>query len=141
MKKVLLIILITFIALQGVTAEEHYNVPVVEYFERQIGYNTWAFIGISTNNSRFTDIFIVITHLNLVTFNRRLANIIRDTGVVSIQDSEKTLDATLAAYTIGTEDILEIGGLSVLYLFPGTDATDFPHEAARQARLRSQNRN
>jgi len=136
-KKILLIILIAFTAIIKINAEELYDKPVVEYYEDMIGENTWAFIGVDTNGDKFADLFILIRPLEVM-LARRMANMIQNSGVVSIDDRNKSYSATLGAYTIRHNDLLEIGGRSVLELFPGQSSGTFPTENTRQQRLQSQ---
>jgi len=118
------------------SAAEIYNAKVVEYFEETIGSTDCAYAGVDTDDDGFADMIIIIEPLDVMIY-RRLANFIKQIKLVSYEDSRKIYDRELGNYTIGARYILEVGGKSVLEIFPGKRA-DFPAEAARQARLLSE---
>ena len=134
MKVVLIALLIALTAEMGIVADEIFNAKVVEYFERKIGSSTWAFVGIDTTSDGLADIFITIRPLEYM-LSGRLANHVKNAGIVSVEDKNKIYGKYLGAYELGQEAILEIGGRSVLDIFPG-EQIDFPLEAARQERLK-----
>jgi hypothetical protein len=139
-QKFLLVILLILCGNMRIFAEELFNKPVVEYFERRYENinTTEAFVGIDSNGDELADTFIYIQPLEHMLL-RRLANAIKTTGVVvSYDDKNKIIYAELGAYIVGYRDVLEVGGKSVLEVFPGASEVIFPTEHARQARLRSQ---
>ena len=143
-KRTLLLLLFAFTANMGISAEERYNVPVVEYFERDIGtpgdgyYVREAFIGVDENGDGDPDVFFILMHIDSSLFIRRLATRIKETGSVSYEDKDKRSSPSLGA-TLRAAALLEIGGKSVLEIYPNS-LMEFPYEVARQERLRSQSR-
>jgi hypothetical protein len=136
LKKILLLLLSALVVKIGIKAEEIINTPVLEYFEQVIGQTGTAFVGIDTTGNGIVDTFIMIDPLEYI-LSRRLASQIRDIKVVSVEDKNKAYSASTGAYILTHRDILEVGGKSVLEIFPGQEGT-FPREAERQARLRGQ---
>ena len=134
--KITLIALLMALAAKGISAAEILNAKVLEYFEQTIGRSNFGFVGVDSTRDGLVDTFIVIEGMQLPIY-KRIANLIQQAGVVSYDDSKKINDRDLGAYSLGCTELLEIGGKSVLELFPGQRA-EFPREFARQERLRAQ---
>jgi|GEM_PF-3724957 len=135
-KRTLLLLLVALAAKMGIEAKEIYNAPVVEYFERVIGETGEALVGVDSDGDGLADTFIVIRPLKLA-FVRRLANFIQSAGVISYEDEDKKYSNSLGADSLSQKAILEVGGKSILEIFPNLPK-DFPYEAARRARLQNQ---
>jgi len=135
-RKMVLLAVLMAIGAKGIYATEIYNAKVVEYFEQTVGRSNFAFVGVDSTNDGFVDTFIVIEGMQLPIY-KRIANLIQQAGVVSYDDSKKINDRDLGAYSLGCTELLEIGGKSVLELFPNQNA-EFPREVARQKRLSTQ---
>lgn len=131
------IALIALAARMGIAAEEIYNKPVVEYFERVIGETGEALVGVDEDGDGVADMFIVMYPLKAGII-RRLANFVKTAGIISYEDKDKQFSPSFGAYSLSRKGILEIGGRSVLEIFPNSQL-EFPYEAARQERLQSQN--
>ena len=136
MKIALIAVVMALAAEMGIEAKEIFNAKVVEYFEQVIGYTGLAHVGIDTTGDGLTDMFINIYPLESAPA-RRLANLIKNAGVVSIEDKDKVFSQSLGAYTVTYKNVLEVGGKPIPEIFPNMQGT-YPDAYARQERLKQE---
>jgi hypothetical protein len=137
-KKILLILLF-FIGIKGITfSEEYFDKEIVETFRETIMRVEYHYAGVDLTGDGFADLFIMIEGINADQFYRRLAGLLREGAKVSIDDTGKYHDRFSGNTYIDPNRILEINGRSVLQIFPNNPG-DFPFERRRQQRLQNQN--
>jgi hypothetical protein len=134
--KIVLVAILMILFVKELHAKEIYNAKVIEYFERTVGRISEAFAGVDSTGNGLADTFIIISPLEDMLV-RRLANRIKAMGSVSYEDKNKVNDPPLGGYSVSHRDLLEVGGMSVLEIYPGQEV-EFPFEATRQKRLSAQ---
>jgi hypothetical protein len=135
--KRMLLLLLMALAAKGITmADELYNVKVIECYEFNIGRNVLTAIGVDTTGNGITDQMIYLeTYLTQIPPLIRLVNLVKQAGVISIDNRHKVDNDPSFNYGLNETCFLEIGGRSVLEIFPGQILL-FPYEAERQERLK-----
>ena len=130
----LMFLLLFFCIINGIFANEHFNKPIIEYFEQQIGRTLMGFALVDEDGDDIPDVYIVVTHMDRDIFLRRVSNLLKPGNTVSYDASKKKYDRELGAYEIEMEHLLEVNGRSMKKYFPN-NRVDFPFEFARQERM------
>ena len=130
-----LLILVLLVSKGKIAAEEIFDKPIVEVFSNIIGNEEYHNAGVDIDGDGLVDLFIYV--LKEGPLLRRLSNFLKEGAKVSFDDSKKIMNRDLGAYTLKFTELFEIGGKSVLQIFPNQER-NFPAEAARQIRLKSQ---